>query len=87
MKEDSTTPGCARCRIRITDRLCRSQDGKHPANCPTDLQAELCGTVLTEYERSDVHRFARQASIQEGCGYGNRVETCIASPRNLYLSR
>ena len=64
---------CARCPVKIGDRLCREAEGKAPDFCPTDNLEELTNQSLDEYRaHGDVREFARQASIQEASCYGNR---------------
>ena len=64
---------CARCPLKIADRLCREEGGKSPGFCPTANFEELTEKSLDQYRQDqDVREFARQASIQEGSGYGNR---------------
>jgi uncharacterized metal-binding protein len=70
---ENQTPNCARCPIKIGDRLCRETQGKAPDFCPTDNLEDLTNQSLEEYRtKGDIHTFARQASIQEASGYGNR---------------
>jgi len=70
MKND--LPGCARCPIEARDRLCQKEDGKSPKYCPTMNNQESISKALTELKKPDVLEFARQASIQEGEGYGDK---------------
>ena len=64
---------CARCPYKISDRVCREEQGKGPDSCPTANLQELTSQSLYEYRtHGDIHQFARQASIQESSGYGNR---------------
>lgn len=64
---------CARCPYKISDRLCREEQGRGPDSCPTANLQELAGESLEEYRNdSQVGEFARQASVQEAQGYGNR---------------
>ncbi len=72
-KSDQVSPNCARCSFKISDRLCREKTGKGPDFCPTANFGELARECLEKY-RDDpgIGEFARQASIQEGSGYGNR---------------
>ena len=71
MENDS--PRCATCPIPIADRLCMQEDGKAPPSCPTETRKVLLEKSLKEYEKSWPGEFARQASIQEGEGYGDRA--------------
>jgi uncharacterized metal-binding protein len=65
-------PGCARCAIPPKDRACQKENGKAPRGCPTVHHLAEVAASLKEFEKPAVCRFARQASIQEGQGYGNR---------------
>jgi uncharacterized metal-binding protein len=67
-------PGCARCSIVPKDRACQKENGKSPEGCPTVNHGEAVAASLREYEKPEVGRFARQASVQEGEGYGGRHE-------------
>ncbi len=75
-REDQTAhavANCARCHIKISDRLCRGEGGRGPEFCPTANLEDLTRQSLDEYRNDQViGEFARQASIQEGSGYGNR---------------
>ena len=71
---NSDTTNCARCPFQVADRICRTDGGKHPENCPTLLKADLAEEVLAEYQKTDNFEFARQASIQEKDGYSNREQ-------------
>ncbi|MCK4270426.1 MAG: DUF1847 domain-containing protein, partial [Methanogenium sp.] len=62
---------CARCPHETMERLCRKKDGKDLPACPTSHKTELLKKSLDEYQ-GDVLEFAKQASIQEGSGYGNK---------------
>ncbi len=68
----NTDPNCAKCPFQPTDRLCRKEDGKHPDNCPTLNKPALADKVALEYDHASIAEFARQASIQEGCGYSDK---------------
>ena len=69
----NATANCARCPYKISDRLCREENGKSPAFCPTHNMPELISQSLKEYSNTlEVREFARQASIQEADGYVNR---------------
>ena len=63
---------CADCPFKNADRLCMALDGKHPENCPTANQGGVVAQALKEYEKPQISDFAREASIQEGEGYGDR---------------
>ncbi|MFC1857835.1 DUF1847 domain-containing protein [Thermodesulfobacteriota bacterium] len=66
------SPTCAQCMIKIPVRRCMREDGKAPSNCPTECKPEVLAKTLKEYERPEIQEFARQASIQEGEGYGDK---------------
>ena len=63
---------CAKCPYSVQDRLCRTKDGKSPPFCPTKNKTKLIEKCLEEYKKPDVLEFAKQSSIQEGEGYGQR---------------
>jgi uncharacterized metal-binding protein len=63
---------CARCAIKLSERICRNPDGKSPPNCPTVNQKALLNMSGKQYEKPAVLNFARHASIQEAEGYSNR---------------
>ena len=63
---------CARCPFAIAERLCRNQNGKAPAFCPTRDLAQLTQASLKIYQQDKYAEFARQASIQEAEGYADR---------------
>jgi uncharacterized metal-binding protein len=65
-------PNCALCPIPALDRLCKQEDGRSPRFCPTLTKGELLTRCLEEYEKPALREFARQSSIQEGAGYGDR---------------
>ncbi len=65
-------PQCAKCPYSVRNRLCRTKDGKSPPFCPTENKTGLIEECLEEYKKPDVFEFAKQASVQEGAGYGNK---------------
>jgi uncharacterized metal-binding protein len=67
-----TRPNCATCPFVITERLCRKEDGRSPDSCPTKNQTGLIETSMNEYKKPDILEFAKQSSIQEGEGYGQK---------------
>lgn len=70
---EKQTANCARCPIKIADRLCREGQGKAPDSCPTANLQELTQQSLEEYAtHQEIKEFARQASIQEASCYSNR---------------
>lgn len=72
MTSKTDAPNCARCSFKAAERICRTEDGKHPPDCPTVAQAGLTRSVLEEYQREDIHTFARNAALQEKDGYADR---------------
>lgn len=70
MKNNS--PNCAACPFQAADRVCKKEGGKHPDNCPTVADEIFNSAVLQEYAPEHIGEFARQASLQEKDGYGNR---------------
>lgn len=68
------TPGCARCSFQPSERICQCEDGKAPPYCTTVLKADVIDEAFKEFTKPDVHEFAKQASIQEGCGYADREQ-------------
>ena len=69
MKNSKST--CARCTIKLPERVCRNQDGKSLPNCPTEKGEALLRMSQKVYENPDVLEFAKQASIQEAEGYSH----------------
>lgn len=61
---------CAQCPFDMPDRLCKREDGKAPASCPTKNKPQLIEKCREAFQDPDILEFARQASIQEGEGYG-----------------
>jgi uncharacterized metal-binding protein len=71
MKNDPAN--CARCSFKVSDRLCRTEQGKSPDFCPTANLEELARQSLETYKNdAELYEFARQASIQEGTGYADK---------------
>lgn len=63
---------CARCPYTNAGKFCRNEGGRYPDSCPTHNEVELISECMHEYEKSPIHEFARQASRQEGEGYGQK---------------
>lgn len=70
--EDNNSPQCARCNIKISDRICKTEGGKHPSNCPTVHHTGLSKKILGKYKQDSFFEFAQQSSLQEKDGYSNR---------------
>jgi len=67
-------PNCAICPFKMSDRLCKNEDGKAPPFCPTKNKQALTRECLNEYRKADILEFAKQAAIQESDGYTNREQ-------------
>lgn len=63
---------CALCPHDWSERLCRKEHGKAPQNCPTARHQDLIRQSVEEVCSEKIARFAREASVQEGEGYGGR---------------
>ena len=63
---------CARCPVKATERLCQKEGGQAPPFCPTVNCTAAVQKSMAEMQDPEVCEFARQASVQEGQGYGNR---------------
>jgi uncharacterized metal-binding protein len=65
-------PQCAVCPYEWSERFCRHDHGKAPANCPTARHQGLAAESLEAIGAGEIREFARQASIQEAEGYCDR---------------
>jgi uncharacterized metal-binding protein len=63
---------CARCGIKMEERICLNEAGRGPDGCPTRNAEEAIEAAMEEMQRPEVLAFARNASIQEGEGYAGR---------------
>ena len=63
---------CVRCPFENADRICVTEEGKAPSFCPTVNKPEVFERAQQELRKPDILEFARQASIQEGEGYGGK---------------
>ena len=72
MSEKTPLPTCAVCPVEVPERICRKEEGKAPANCPTTRSPEILRETLEIMKDPDVMEMVRQASIQEGEAYGDR---------------
>ena len=61
---------CAKCGIK--ERICSEENGRGPENCPTLTRAEVIQEATKEYEKEDIKKFAKMASIQEAVCYSER---------------
>jgi uncharacterized metal-binding protein len=62
---------CAACKV--AKKVCRVPDGQGPAFCSTKLYADALAKAAAEYEKPEIHGFARQASVQEAECYIDRT--------------
>jgi len=77
--KDKDTPRCAACSVK--KRACTAEDGQGPAFCPTENKMEIVDKANREYQKPDVGKFARMASIQEGQCYANRhIKPYVSHP-------
>lgn len=65
-------PECAFCNVPMGERICRNPEGKGHVGCPTVVRQKEVAWAREQYEKPDIHEFARQASLQEARGYTNR---------------
>lgn len=65
-------PACAKCAIKIKDRMCMQEDGKSSSACPTQNHPLAIEKAQAELQKPEILEFAKQASIQEGEGYGDK---------------
>jgi uncharacterized metal-binding protein len=63
-------PRCADCTIE--EAICRREDGKGPAYCPTLNMDDVVQQSLSEYENPNIIQFAVHATVQEGECYVNK---------------
>ena len=68
----SENPQCARCGIKLSERVCLNEEGRAPEGCPTRQAEAAIRAAMEEMRRPGVLAFARNASIQEGEGYAGR---------------
>lgn len=77
--KDRLSPECAKCSVK--ERICRVENGRGPDFCPTVNFSETIDRAVKEYEKPEVHEFARMASIQEGACYSNRhIQPYVSHP-------
>ncbi len=71
----NTEAQCAKCQVPMMEkRVCTSErgKGKNVRGCPTVSKKTLLARAVKEYQKEDIHEFARNASIQEGECYAGR---------------
>lgn len=67
---EKVRPQCATCSVQ--ERMCENEGGKGPQFCPTSHYRTAIEKALKEYEKPEIRKFARMASIQEGECYADR---------------
>lgn len=70
---ENEIPTCAQCPFKIPERACRKEEGKAPSFCPTRNKTEVVQKARELLLKPENHEFAKQASIQEGEGYGDKA--------------
>jgi uncharacterized metal-binding protein len=70
---------CAKCAI--TDKICRTPEGKGPDYCPTLRHTGTIERANAEYAKAEIREFARLASVQEAeCYAGRDVKPYVSHP-------
>jgi len=70
---------CAKCAI--TDKICRTPEGKGPDYCPTLHHTGTVERANAEYAKPEIREFARLASVQEAeCYAGRDVKPYVSHP-------
>jgi uncharacterized metal-binding protein len=69
---DEPEPRCAACGHARDKKACRNVGGKSPDFCPMVTSPEVIEAALELYRDPWIRELARQASIQEAEGYGDR---------------
>ena len=72
MPKNTSDPKCAVCPYDWSERYCRHDRGKAPANCPSTRSRDLVDQSVEAIRSPEIREFARQASIQEAECYSNR---------------
>ena len=67
-------PSCASCKLMAFEKICFSEKGTASKGCPTISKKAVQEEAMNVYENPQIREFARQASIQEGECYANRIE-------------
>jgi uncharacterized metal-binding protein len=67
---DLKWPTCAICSIK--NKACRKEKGSGPDFCPTIYQKGVIKEASREYQKKEIKKFAKYASIQEAECYGHR---------------
>lgn len=68
---------CAKC----TKVVCHTKNAdKAQSDCPTLAKRELINQAITEYDRPEIHEFARQACLQHNAAV-------MLMPEGYYVTR
>jgi uncharacterized metal-binding protein len=65
-------PACSDCSVE--EKICLSETGKGPKNCPTLTMGEALESALKRYDDPETSQFAQEASKQEAACYYGRHE-------------
>ena len=65
---------CATCETPAGGKICFSENGKGSKGCPTLIHQDILEESRKLYEDSEVFKFAKNASIQEGECYSNKID-------------
>jgi uncharacterized metal-binding protein len=73
-KKKKLSAACAACEIPAGGKICFSENGQGAKGCPTLIHEALLEETRKIYEDPEIFEFARNASIQEGECYINKIE-------------
>jgi len=73
-EKNKVHPACASCKTEPFKRICFTENGIASKGCPTVTRQAVLDETLRQYDIPEIKEFARQASIQEGECYENRIE-------------
>jgi uncharacterized metal-binding protein len=77
--EGKVVPACAKCPVK--DKICIVEGGKGPKSCPTKNYGKTIERAMREYDKPQVRRFARMASIQEAeCYVDRHIQPYVLHP-------
>ena len=71
-KKKAPAAGCAACERETNRKICMDEKGLGSKGCPTLVREDVLNEANREYDRPQIHEFARQASRQEADCYANR---------------
>ncbi len=64
--------GCNCAKCVVVEKICRLENGRGPAFCPTKKEGPTLSEALERYDDPEIKEFARMASVQEGSCYIRR---------------